>query len=79
MKINLDLLLVAIIIGISIIYIFSPKPEVILKMPNESNIYIDNNVVKNIKKIEENSTQICDSYESRIPDYINLIDFSVFH
>ena len=45
MKIKLDLLLVAIIIGISIIYIFSPIPEVILKMPNESNIYIDNNNV----------------------------------
>ena len=45
MKINLDLLLVTIIIGISIMYIFNPKPEVILKMPNESNIYIDNNNV----------------------------------
>lgn len=45
MKINLDILLVAIIIGISIMYIFNPKPQVILKMPNESNIYIDNNNV----------------------------------
>lgn len=45
MNIKLDLLLVAVIIGISIIYIFSPKAEVILKMPNESNIYIDNNNV----------------------------------
>jgi hypothetical protein len=45
MKIKLDLLMVAIIIGISIMYIFAPKPEVILKMPNESNIYIDNNNV----------------------------------
>jgi hypothetical protein len=45
MKINLDLLLVTIIIGISIMYIFNPKPEVILKMPNESNVYIDNNNV----------------------------------
>ena len=45
MKINLDLLLVTIIVGISIMYIFNPKPEVILKMPNESNIYIDNNNV----------------------------------
>ena len=45
MKINLDLLLVAIIIGISIMYIFAPKPEVIVKMPNESNVYIDNNNV----------------------------------
>jgi hypothetical protein len=45
MKTNLDLLLVAIITGVSIMYIFAPKPEVIIKMPNESNIYIDNNNV----------------------------------
>ena len=45
MKTNPELLLVAIIIGISIMYIFAPKPEVMLKMPNESNIYIDNNNV----------------------------------
>lgn len=45
MKTNLELLFIAIIIGISIMYIFAPKPQVILKMPNESNIYIDNNNV----------------------------------
>lgn len=45
MTLNLELLFIAIIIGISIMYIFAPKPEVILKMPNESNIYIDNNNV----------------------------------
>ena len=45
MNINLDLLLITILIGICIMYIFAPKPEVILKMPNESNVYIDNNNV----------------------------------
>jgi hypothetical protein len=45
MNIKLDLLLTTIIIGISIMYILSPKPEVIIKMPNESNIYIDTNNV----------------------------------
>jgi len=45
MKINFNLLLITILIGISIMYIFNPKPEVILKMPNETNIYIDNNNV----------------------------------
>ena len=45
MNLKLDLLLTSIIIGISIMYILSPKPEVILKMPNESNIYIDTNNV----------------------------------
>lgn len=52
MIINIELLLITILIGIAIIYIFLPKPEVILKLPNESNIYIDNNNVcyKYIKK-----------------------------
>ena len=45
MIINLELLLISILIGIAIIYIYSPKPEIILKLPNESNIYIDNNNV----------------------------------
>lgn len=45
MKINLELLFIAIIIGISFMYIYAPKPEIILKMPNESNVYIDNNNV----------------------------------
>ena len=45
MNINLDLLLITILIGICIMYIFAPKPEVIFKMPNESNVYIDNNNV----------------------------------
>ena len=50
-EINIELLLVSIIIGIGIIYVFAPKPEIILKMPNESNINIDtNNVCYKYKK-----------------------------
>lgn len=50
-KINIELLLVSIIIGVGIIYVLSPKPEIILKMPNESNVYIDtNNVCYKYKK-----------------------------
>jgi hypothetical protein len=45
MNIKLELLLISILIGVAIIYIFAPKPEIILKLPNESNIYIDNNNV----------------------------------
>ncbi len=43
--INIELLLISIIIGIFIIYVYAPKPEIILKMPNEKNIYIDTNNV----------------------------------
>jgi len=52
MKINIELLLISIIIGIGLIYIYSPKPEIILKMPNDSNeIYIDtHNVCYKYKK-----------------------------
>lgn len=45
MKINLLLFLFTIIIGLAIMYILNPNPEIILKMPNESNVYIDNNNV----------------------------------
>ena len=45
MNIHLELLLFSILIGVAIIYILHPKSEVILKLPNESNIYIDNNNV----------------------------------
>jgi hypothetical protein len=45
MIIKLELLLVSILIGIAIIYVYAPIPETILKLPNESNIYIDNNNV----------------------------------
>ena len=51
MKINIELLLISIIFGVGMIYIFAPKPEIILKMPNEKNIYIDtNNVCYRYKK-----------------------------
>lgn len=50
-KIIIELLLVSIIIGIGLMYMFAPKPEIILKMPSESNIYIDtNNVCYKYKK-----------------------------
>ena len=45
MEIQIELLLISIIIGVGIIYIFSPKAEIIIKLPNEKNIYIDNNNV----------------------------------
>lgn len=51
MNINIELLLISIIIGVGIMYVFAPKPEIILKMPNEKNIYIDtNNVCYKYKK-----------------------------
>ncbi len=51
MKIIIELLLLCIIIGIGFMYIFTPKPEIILKLPNESNIYVDtNNVCYKYKK-----------------------------
>ncbi len=47
----MELLLVCIIIGVGLMYIFTPKPEIILKLPNESNIYVDtNNVCYKYKK-----------------------------
>lgn len=50
-KINVELLLISIILGIGLIYIFTPKSEIIIKMPNEKNIYIDtNNVCYKYKK-----------------------------
>jgi hypothetical protein len=45
MTINLEILLITIIIGVGILYIIAPKSEIILKYPNESNVYIDNNNV----------------------------------
>lgn len=51
MRIKIELLFISIIIGIFIIYIISPKPQIILKYPNEKNIYIDeNNVCYKYKK-----------------------------
>ena len=53
MNINIELLLISIIIGIGLMYIFAPKPEIILKMPNDKNIYIDtNNVCYKYKKTD---------------------------
>ena len=50
-KINIELLLISIIIGVGLMYIFAPKPEIILKLPSESNIYIDtDNVCYKYKK-----------------------------
>ena len=56
MEIKIELLLFSIIFGIFLLYIFSPKPQIILKYPNENNIYIDNNNVcyKYKKKIINN-------------------------
>lgn len=51
MKINIELLLISIIIGVGLIYIYSPKPEIILKMPNDKNVFIDTyNVCYKYKK-----------------------------
>lgn len=51
MKINIELLLISIIMGVGLMYINVPKPLVILKMPNENNVYIDtNNVCYKYKK-----------------------------
>ena len=51
MKIIIELLLISIIIGIGLMYVFTPKAEIILKLPNEKNIYIDtNNVCYKYKK-----------------------------
>lgn len=51
-KINIELLLISIIIGVGIIYAIAPKPEIILKMPNEQDTFIDtNNVCYKYKKV----------------------------
>ncbi len=51
MKILIELLLISVIIGIGMMYIFSPKPEIILKLPNEKDIFVDiNNVCYKYKK-----------------------------
>lgn len=55
MEINVELLLISIIIGIGIIYLYSPKAEIILKMPNEKDIFIDTkNVCYKYKKTHIN-------------------------
>lgn len=50
-QINIYVMLICVIIGIGLMYIIAPKPEVIIKMPNEQNVYIDtNNVCYKYKK-----------------------------
>lgn len=51
LQINIELLLILIIIGIGIIYTYAPKPDIILKIPNEKNTYINTN-----------TNNICDTY-----------------
>ena len=51
MRIILELLLISVIIGIGIMYVFAPQPEIILKLPNQKDIFIDtNNVCYKYKK-----------------------------
>ncbi len=51
MRVITELLLIFIIIGVGLMYVLSPKPEIILKLPNENNIYVDtNNVCYKYKK-----------------------------
>ena len=51
MHIRIEILLISIIIGVGIIYILAPSPEILLKYPNNTNIYIDtNNVCYKYKK-----------------------------
>ncbi len=55
MIINIELLLISILFGVWLIYVYSPKPEIIIKMPNENNTYIDtNNVCYKYKKTHIN-------------------------
>jgi hypothetical protein len=51
MRIILELLLISVIIGVAIMYILAPQPEIIVKLPNEKDIFIDvNNVCYKYKK-----------------------------
>jgi hypothetical protein len=51
MRIIIELLLISVIIGIGMMYVFSPKPEIILKLPNEKDIFVDtNNICYKYKK-----------------------------
>lgn len=56
MRIILELLLVSVIIGIGLMYVFAPQPEIIIKLPNENDVFIDiNNVCYKYKKNYINS------------------------
>jgi hypothetical protein len=51
MTIILELLFITIIIGVFFMYIFSKQPQIVLKLPNEKNLYVDtNNVCYKYKK-----------------------------
>ena len=51
MRIILELLLICVVIGIYIMYISAPQPEIILKLPNENDVFLDvNNVCYKYKK-----------------------------
>ena len=49
MNINIELLLISIIIGVFVMYIYAPVPEIIYKIPSDvdfdNNIFIDTNNV----------------------------------
>ena len=55
MRIILELLLISVIIGIGLMYVYAPKPEIIIKLPNENNVFIDINNV-HISKLFDSST-----------------------
>ena len=56
MRIILELLLLSVIIGIGLMYVYAPKPEIIIKLPNENDVFIDiNNVCYKYKKNYINS------------------------
>ncbi len=51
MRIILELLLISVIIGIGIMYVCAPEPEIIIKLPNENDVFLDvNNVCYKYKK-----------------------------
>lgn len=51
MRIIIELLLICLIIGVGIMYVFAPPPDIIIKLPNEKDIFVDiNNVCYKYKK-----------------------------
>lgn len=41
MELIIELFLLFIIIGVAVLYITSDKPQVLIKLPNEETVYID--------------------------------------
>lgn len=41
MEIILEIFLLFIIIGVGIMYVFAEEPQVLIKLPNEESVYID--------------------------------------